>query len=100
MIPFFAMTGLLVSPLVLIFKGQGQKVTAEELAAYAALPDILVLWQKKAWIDRYLEKTVMERQVRPYVLKKKKEYEEAGKVFPGFLLFQDRGPGHDDAYVS
>lgn len=100
MIPFFLMTGRLVSPVVLIFKGQGKKVTQAELQVYSQLPDVLVLWQKKAWIDRYLERQVIEKQVVPLVSQTKKAYEEQGKVFPGFLLLEDRGPGHDDESVS
>ena len=96
MIPFFSMTGELVSPLVLIFKGTGKQISPEEEAFYRTLPNICVLWQKKAWIDHNLEVMVMENQVKPYVLKKQKEYEDAGKAFPGFLLLEDRGPGHDD----
>lgn len=100
MIPFFLMTGKLVSPLVLIFRGKGKRVAPDELAAYAKLKDIVVLWQKKAWIDRYLEKEVLEKQVVRYARETKKAYEDAKKIFPGFLLLQDRGPGHDDEYSS
>lgn len=99
MIPFFSMTGKLVSPLVLIFKGKGKKVAVDELAEYKKLKNILVLWQPKAWIDKTLEKEVMKHQVIPEVKARKKEYEDRGEVFPGFLLLQDRGPGHDDQCV-
>jgi hypothetical protein len=100
MIPFFSMTGKLISPLVLIFKGKGKKVAADELAEYKRLKNILVLWQAKAWIDKTLEKEVMKHQVVPEVNARKKEYEDRGEVFPGFLLLQDRGPGHDHQYAS
>jgi hypothetical protein len=98
MIPFFLMTGTLVSPIVLIFKGKG-KVKEEELREYKNLPNILVLWQKKAWIDRELEQQVVKKQVLPYVKTTRKEYEDRGQTYPGFLLLQDRGPGHDDKYA-
>lgn len=95
-IPLFKADGTLVSPLVLIFKGKGKKVTPEEQAAYNALPDIAVLWQQKAWIDRHVEKEVLRKQLKPEVKRLKLLYESHGKTFPGFLLVQDRGPGHDD----
>lgn len=54
----FSMDGQLVLPVVLIFKGTGKRVNPEEEAVYNSLPGIVVLWQKKAWIDRYMEKKV------------------------------------------
>ena len=94
------MTGRLVSPIVIIFKGKGKKVSQNELAAYAKLPDICVLWQEKAWIDKHVEKQVLKYQVLPLVTETKKMYEDRGQVFPGFLLLEDRGPGHDDWYAD
>jgi hypothetical protein len=52
----FKADGTCVSPTVLIFKGTGKKISPEELAEYSKLPDIVVLWQRKAWIDTDTEK--------------------------------------------
>lgn len=58
MIPAFSMTGELIRPVVLIFKGTGTRLSQDETNFYASLPDVVVLFQKKAWIDRHLEKKV------------------------------------------
>lgn len=59
MIPAFSMTGELIRPVVLIFKGTGIRLTDTELEFYAQLKrDVAILFQPKAWIDRHLEKKV------------------------------------------
>lgn len=83
--------GTLVSPVVLIFKGKGKQVNAEELRAYALLPNTLILWQKKAWIDSEKEMEVMKRVIVPYAGQLQTEYGANTEV----LLTEDRGPGHD-----
>ena len=37
--------------LEIIFKGKGKRLSEREKAAYAALPNITVRWQEKAWAD-------------------------------------------------
>lgn len=98
-IPMLKADGVLVSPLVLIFKGTGKKVTADEQRVYDGLKDIVVLWQKKAWIDSYVEKDVLRKQLKPEVKRMKAVYAAKGQPFPGFLLVEDRGPGHDNEYA-
>lgn len=91
----FKADGTCVSPTVLIFKGTGKKISPEELAEYSKLPDIVVLWQRKAWIDTDTEKKVLTVQHLAEIKRLKKLYSDAGKTFPGALLTHDRGPGHD-----
>lgn len=96
----FCGDGYLVSPVVLIFKGTGKRVSAEEKANFARYKDVLVLWQKKAWIDTKLEREVLMNQHRVEIMRKKKAYAERNEQYPGAFLIHDGGPGHDDSYFS
>jgi hypothetical protein len=78
---------------VLIFKGQGIQVPPAEAQVYSGLGDVIVLWQKKAWIDSTGEKAVMKRMIKPYVDEVNAELGYRAE----FLLTEDRGPGHDDS---
>lgn len=94
MVLMFAADGSLVTPVILIYKGEGKRIAAEEEQVYQALPLVKVLWQKKAWIDQYVEKKVLRLQLKPYVART----QELLGYKAEFLLVQDRGPGHDNVY--
>ena len=88
-----------MSPTVLIFKGTGKKISPAELAEYDKLPNVAILWQKKAWIDTDTERKVLSVQHLAEVKRLKRKYADLGKQFPGALLVHDRGPGHDAEYA-
>jgi hypothetical protein len=105
------MKGELIRPVPIIFKGTGKRTNNQELIYYKELKEVVILFQPKAWIDRHLEKQVLtcpypvvhfllvqvyEKQLIPYVKRLERLFVEAGKPFPGCVIFQDRGPGHDD----
>jgi hypothetical protein len=92
----FCADGSLVSPVIIIFKGTGKRITAEEKASFSQYKDIHVLWQRKAWIDTKLEREVLMHQHRVEIGRKKKEYADRNEVYPGAFLIHDGGPGHDD----
>jgi len=94
------MSGELVLPVALIVRGTGKRVKKEELEFYEKLKKfVVVFWQKKAWIDRFIEKKVIEKLVLPYRKRIKADFAREGMEFPGLLLLEDRGPGHDDPDV-
>lgn len=95
MVLMFRADGAIVSPVVVIFKGEGQRVNEVEASAYAKLLDVKVVWQKKAWIDRHVEKIVLRSQLKVDV---ERAQAELGRSLEA-LLVQDRGPGHDDPFV-
>jgi hypothetical protein len=49
---------------VLIFKGEGKRLKGDELRVYSNLRNVIVLWQKKAWIDATGELAVMKRMIK------------------------------------
>jgi hypothetical protein len=96
----FCADGSLISPVIVIFKGTGKRVKADDMANFAQFKDVHVLWQKKAWIDTKLEREVLMNQHRVEIKRKKKEYADRNAVYPGAYLIHDAGPGHDDVYAS
>jgi hypothetical protein len=46
--------------LEIIFRGQGKTLSREERAHYAALPNITIRWQKKAWADERITMEYLE----------------------------------------
>lgn len=88
--------GTLVSPVVLIYRGKGKQISQAEQDEYKKLPNIVILWQKKAWIDAEKEKEVMKHVIVHYAKSKQTKYGANTEL----LLTQDRGPGHDDGYAS
>src|SRR5262249_15928337 len=84
-----------------ILKGTGKKVKTAELDFYKKLEQfVVVFWQQKAWIDSSVELMVIEKLVLPYRRRMEELYAGEGKTFPGLLLLEGRGPGHDDPFAS
>eukprot|EP00966_Prymnesium_polylepis_P055972 1295149-Prymnesium_polylepis.1 len=52
-------------PPCLIFRGTGQKISQRELDAYP--PELLVLWQPKAWVDRPVAVDWVKRGLNPLI---------------------------------
>ena len=50
--PTIRALGIQIVPLVLIFRGTGEQITAEEWAFYDSLENITVVFQPKAWCDQ------------------------------------------------
>ena len=68
----------LITPMVLIFKGQGN-VKPEELLFYESLPNIKVVFQQNAWVDGPTEVKILRIMIKPEVDRLKAVYAAAGK---------------------
>jgi hypothetical protein len=88
---------LLLTPMVMIFKGQGN-IKREELAFYESLPNIKILFQENAWVDGPTEIKILRLMIKPEVDRLEKKFTEEGKIFPGYLLVQDNFSAHSHAY--
>eukprot|EP00966_Prymnesium_polylepis_P043571 1010337-Prymnesium_polylepis.1 len=52
-------------PPCLLFRGTGQKISQRELDAYP--PELIVLWQQKAWVDRPTANDWVEQGFKPVI---------------------------------
>jgi hypothetical protein len=89
----------LITPMVLIFEGQGN-VKPAELSYYESLKNIKVVFQPNAWVDGPTEVKILRLMIKPEVDRLKVLYASAGKEFPGFLLVQDNFSAHSNQYDS
>ena len=88
----------LITPMGLIFKGQGN-VKPEELAFYEGLKNMKVLFQANSWVDGPTEVKILRIMIKPVVDRLKTVYPAAGKIFHGYLLIQDNFSAHSNQYA-